>query len=91
MSLWSRIANVFRSDRLNQEIDEELKSHVEEAIANGRDPDEIRKAFGVSARYREESRDFRLLGCLDSVRTDLISDGDNLPRSRRRPLPPSCH
>jgi hypothetical protein len=55
MSLWSRIANVFRSDRLNQEIDEELKSHVEEAIANGRDPDEVRKAFGVFVRYREEA------------------------------------
>ena len=25
MSLWSRIANVFRGDRLNREIDEELK------------------------------------------------------------------
>ena len=32
MSLWSRITNVFRSDRLNHEIDEELKSHIQEAI-----------------------------------------------------------
>jgi hypothetical protein len=28
MSLWSRITNVFRSDRLNREIDEELESHI---------------------------------------------------------------
>ena len=31
MSLWSRIANVFRGDRLNREIDEELESHIAEA------------------------------------------------------------
>ena len=38
MSLWSRIANVFRGDRLNREIDEELESHIGEAIEQGRDP-----------------------------------------------------
>ncbi len=60
MSLWSRIANVFRGDRLSREIDEELQSHIEEAIAQGRDPAEARRAFGAALRLREESRDVRL-------------------------------
>ena len=38
--LWSRIANVFRGDRLSREIDEELQSHLAEAIEQGRDPAE---------------------------------------------------
>ena len=40
MSFWSRITNVFRSERLSREIDEELQSHIEEAIEQGRDPQE---------------------------------------------------
>lgn len=35
MSRWSRIANAFRSERLNREFDEELESHVEDAAAEG--------------------------------------------------------
>ena len=38
MSLWSRIVNVLRGDRLSREIDEELQSHIAEAIEQGRDP-----------------------------------------------------
>ena len=58
MSLWSRIANVFRGDRLSREIDEEMQSHIEEAIEQGRDPGG--GAAGVRLRRcgsREESRD----------------------------------
>ena len=36
MSLWSRISNSMRGERLNREIDEELRLHIEEAIASGR-------------------------------------------------------
>jgi predicted permease len=72
MSLWSRIANVFRSDRLNREIDEELESHIQEAIQNGRDPGEVRRAFGSTLRHREVSRDVRLLTWLDSLRADAV-------------------
>jgi len=72
MSLWSRIANVFRSDRLNREIDEELESHIQEAIEHGRDPAEVQRAFGSTLRHREESRDVRLLTWLDSLRADAI-------------------
>src|SRR5215472_179435 len=59
MSIWSRIANEFRPRRLRREIDEELESHIEEAIAQGRDPAEARKAFGSTLQRREESLDAR--------------------------------
>jgi predicted permease len=72
MSLWSRIANVVRGDRLSREIDEEIKSHIEEAIEGGRDPAEARKAFGCALRHREESRDIRLIPWLDSFRADAV-------------------
>ncbi len=72
MSWWSRIANVFRSDRLSREIDEEMESHIHEAIQQGRDTAEARRAFGSALRRREESRDFRLVPWLDSLRADTI-------------------
>jgi predicted permease len=72
MSLWSRIGNVFRGERLSREIDEELRLHVEEAIAQGRDPEEARRALGSALRLREESRDVRLIAWLDSLRADAV-------------------
>jgi len=72
MSLFSRLANVFRPDRLNREIDEELASHLAEAADRGRDPAETRRAFGPALRYREESRDLRLLAWLEPLRADTI-------------------
>ncbi|HEV2348569.1 MAG TPA: ABC transporter permease [Terriglobia bacterium] len=72
MSLWSRITNVFRGDRLTHEIDEELQSHIDEAIEHGRDPAGARRAFGSALRLREESRDVRLITWLDSLRADAV-------------------
>jgi predicted permease len=72
MSLWSRMVNVVRGDGLSREIDEELESHIEEAVARGRDPGEARRAFGPALRTREESRDIRLLPWLDSLRADAV-------------------
>src|SRR5271169_3253790 len=72
MSLWSRIANVIRGDRLSREIDEELQSHIDEAITQGRDPAEVQRTFGSALRYREESRDVRLIPWLDSLRADGV-------------------
>ena len=40
MSLWSRLLNIFRGDRLSREIDEEIESHIQEAIEQGREPTE---------------------------------------------------
>ncbi len=71
MSLLSRLANLFRRDQLNREIDEELQSHIDEAIENGRDPDEVHRAFGPRLATRDESRDIRLVPWLDSLRADI--------------------
>src|ERR1700726_3745911 len=72
MSLWSRLVNVFRGDRLSREIDEELESHIQEAIEQGRDPAEVRKAFGSALRQRDESRDVRAIAWLDALRADTV-------------------
>ena len=52
MSFWSRITYAFRGDRLNHEIDEEFAAHIEEAIAAGDDPAEVRHTFGSQLRLR---------------------------------------
>jgi len=72
MSLWSRIANVLRGDQLNREIDEELEVHIAEAIAQGRDPVEARRALGSTLRHRERSRDVKLVTWLESLRSDAV-------------------
>src|SRR5579863_4114848 len=70
--LWSRIANVLRGDRLSREIDEELSAHMEEAIEQGRDPAEARRAFGSPLRQREASRDVKVVAWIDSLRADAV-------------------
>jgi len=82
MSLWSRIANLFRGDGLSREIDEELQSHIEEAIEHGRDPVDARRAFGSALRQREESRDIRLIPWLDSLRADAVFGWRQLVKRR---------
>src|ERR1039458_3727840 len=72
MSLWSRMANAFRGEGVSRDIAEEIESHIAEAIEQGRDPAEARKAFGAALRTREECRDFRVLAWLDSVRADSM-------------------
>ncbi len=70
MSLWSRISNAVHGDRLNREIEEELQSHIEEAIASGRDPEEARRTFGSIMRQREASHTIRVAGWLESLIAD---------------------
>jgi predicted permease len=72
MSLWSRIANVLRGQGLSREVDEEFQAHIAEAIEEGRDPAEARRAFGSVLRTREESLDIRLVSWLDSLRADAV-------------------
>ena len=72
MSLWSRLVNVFRADRLTRELDEEMQWHIEEAIQQGREPGEVRKSFGPLLSRREESRDIRIIPWLDSLRADAV-------------------
>ncbi|WP_348264690.1 ADOP family duplicated permease [Telmatobacter sp. DSM 110680] len=71
MSLWSRISNAVRGERLNREIDEELQLHIDEAIASGRDPKEAYRAFGSTLRTREASHSIRAAGWLESVLADV--------------------
>jgi predicted permease len=72
MSLWSRLANVFRPDRLNRDIEEELASHLAEAIEQGRDPEEARRALGRPAQHQQQSHDIHVIHWLESLRADVI-------------------
>jgi predicted permease len=71
MSLWSRILNAVHGECLNCEIEEELQSHIEEAIASGHDPDEARRTFGSILRQREASHSIRVAGWLESLLADV--------------------
>lgn len=72
MSLWSRITNTLRRSRVDREIDEELASHFAEGIREGRDPSEVRHAFGSALQIREASRDQRLIAWVESLRADAV-------------------
>lgn len=82
MSWISRFINVFRQDRLNQEIEVELTTHIEEAIEQGSSPDAARQALGPALRYREQSRDIKLLPWLDSLASDVVFGWRQLNRRR---------
>jgi predicted permease len=82
MSIFSRIANVFRGDRLNREIEEEYASHLEEAALAGRDPAEAKRALGNALCRREESHDIRVVAWLDTLRMDLLFGWRQLKRNR---------
>ena len=82
MSLWSRISNAVHGERLNREIDEELQSHIEEAIASGRDPKEAHRAFGSALHAREASHSIRAAGWLDSLLADVSFGWRQLCRNK---------
>jgi predicted permease len=82
MSLWSRISNAARGERLNREIDEELQSHIDEAIASGRDPGEARRTFGSMLRQREASHTIRVAGWLESLLADVSFGWRQLCRNK---------
>src|SRR5947209_12556308 len=82
MSYWSRVANVFRSERVNREIDEEMQCHIEDAIEAGRDPAEARRAFGGVLQQRERSRDMKVAAWLDGLRADVVFGWRQLRKSK---------
>ncbi len=82
MSWWRRVRNLFRAERVNRELDEELAAHLDEAVAQGRDPEEARRALGSPLRWREESREFRLVTWVESLRADVIFGGRQLVKNR---------
>jgi putative ABC transport system permease protein len=82
MSWIGRFSNLFRRGRLNDEIEEELGSHIEEAIERGRSAEEALKAFGGRLRYRELSRDMKLLPWVDALASDVTFGWRQLNKHR---------
>ena len=72
MSFLNRLLRHFRRERLNRELDEELASHLDDAIAAGRSPEEARRALGSALLHREQSRDVRLFPWLDVLLSDIV-------------------
>jgi putative ABC transport system permease protein len=72
MSIWSRVVNVFRGERVSREIAEELEAHIAEAVEQGRDPGEARRAVGSVLREGEKGREVLLIPWLDSLRADAV-------------------
>jgi predicted permease len=78
MSWLTRIVNIVRSHRVEDELDEELTFHVEEKarrlVAEGVAPDdaarEASRQLGNATVLRERSRDIRLLPWLDALVRD---------------------
>src|SRR5205807_5667741 len=68
--------------RLNDEIAEELASHMEEAAERGRSPQEARRAFGTPLHHREQSRDVQLLPWLDALASDVVFGWRQLNKHR---------
>ena len=79
MSWISRLANLFRGDSVNDDLDDELAFHVEEKakalVARGLSPEaaavEARRRLGNPLLLRERSRDIRLLPWLDALARDV--------------------
>ena len=82
MSWISRFANLFRQDRLDREIAEELHSHLAEAAERGRSAPEARRAFGSALHYREQSRDLKLIPWLESLARDAVFGWRQLKQRR---------
>ncbi len=74
-----RLRSLFRRERVESELDRELRAHVEaqveENVARGMSPADARRAalraFGGLEQIKEESRDARGVAALESVIRDL--------------------
>src|ERR1700744_3843621 len=82
MSWIRKIANVFRSQKLSRDFDEELQSHVEEARAAGRATHDARRALGSPLKLRDEMHDAHVLAWLDSLRADAVYGWRRLAKSK---------
>ncbi len=79
MAFFSRIASLFRSRRLDQELEEEQRAHIsmrtEELMAQGVPAQEARlralRAFGNRALLKEETRDAELFRWLETLTQDI--------------------
>src|SRR5947209_8635780 len=79
MSWFSRLKNAFSPARLDYDLEEELGEHIESAIADlrksGLTEEEARRQaivrFGNPTRVREQSREVRLWGALETTLQDI--------------------
>jgi len=80
MPWYSRWRNVFRSEQLSNEIDDELQHHlaqsVDDLVASGMSEAEAwrvaRRRLGNYSVQKERTRDMDISAWLDSVRADLV-------------------
>src|SRR5215213_7801160 len=74
-----RLRAITRRDRLNSDLDRELRAHleqqIEENLLRGMPPDEARRAavstFGGVESVREEARDARGVAVIENLGRDL--------------------
>ena len=79
MSWLSRLRHTFRSGKLDDELDEELRSHLEMHVADninaGMTPTEAchdaQKQFGNTSLLKEDAREIDIIGWLETVAADL--------------------
>jgi putative ABC transport system permease protein len=79
MSWLSRVVAVFRSDRLNRDLDDEMRFHIEarieeytsEGLSVVEASARARREFGSPALMRDASRDVKLLPRLESMLRDV--------------------
>jgi putative ABC transport system permease protein len=84
-----RLRSLFRRRQVEQELDEEIRYHlerqIEERIAQGMTPEEARhaalRAMGGIERRKEECRDMRRVNYIDDLLRDLRYAGRNLRRN----------
>ena len=85
-----RLRSLFRSGRVERELDEELRYHLEhlvdDYVAAGMSPEDARDAarreMGAIEQSKEECRDARGVALVDSVRRDLTYAVRALRKSR---------
>ena len=79
MSLLSKLRTLWNARDLDRELDDELRSHIdmrtEELIASGVPAEaarwQARRAFGNTARVKEEARSFHIVQWYESLAQDL--------------------
>jgi putative ABC transport system permease protein len=89
MQWMGRLRNIFRREKMEQELDEELRSHielrVEENIAAGMTPEEARydaqRRFGNFTLQKEDTREIYVIGWLETTLQDLRYAARMLRRS----------
>ena len=90
MTLLSRLASLFRKQRLDDELNSELAAHVEfatdEFVKQGLAPEEARRraliSLGGVAQSKEIHRDARGLPAVDTILQDLMYALRTLQRDR---------